>query len=90
MILVATLNPQSRWLTQAKSDSVADVLTGKDKATIYVTMKSRTVRLLQTKSASDFDGRKVHHKEEHLIMHHELCHYLQLSVISYHFHIYIV
>ena len=52
-----------------------------------VTMKSRIVRLLQTKSASDFDGRKVHHEKEHLIMYHELCHYLQLSVISYNFHI---
>ena len=65
-------------------------LTGKDKGTIYVTMKSRIVRLLHTESASDFDGRKVHHEKEHFIMHHELCHYLQLSVISYNFHISIV
>ena len=32
-------------------------------------------------------AQKVHHEKEHLIMHHELCHYLQLSVISYNFHI---
>ena len=76
MILVATLNHQSRWLTQAKLDSGCYVLTGKDKATISVTMRSKIVRLLHTKSASDFDGRKVHHEKEHLIMHGELCHYL--------------
>ena len=40
--------------------------------------------LLHTKSASDFDDRKVHHESEHLIMHHELC------IISYNFHISIV
>ena len=34
----------------------ADVLTGKDKATIYVTAESRIARLLQTKSVGDFDG----------------------------------
>ena len=45
----------------------------------YVTMRSRVVRLLHTKSASDVDSRKVHHEKGHLIMHHELC---QLSVIS--------
>ena len=32
----------------------------------------------------------VHHEKEHLIMDNELYHYLQLSVISYNFHISIV
>ena len=32
-------------------------------------------------------AQKVLHEKKHLIMHHELCHYLQLSVISYNFHI---
>ena len=49
-------------------------------------MKSRIVRLLHTKLASDFDGRTVHHEKEHLILHHEQGHYLQLSVMPYHFH----
>ena len=62
-------------------------LTGKDKGTIYVTMKSRIVRLLHKKSASDLDGRKVYHEKEDSIMHHELYHYLQLSEICYNFHI---
>ena len=31
-------------------------MTGKDKATISVSIKSRIAKLLQTKSASDFDG----------------------------------
>ena len=35
-------------------------------------------------------AQKVHHEKEHFIMHHELCHYLQLSVIPYNFHISIV
>ena len=42
---------------------LADVLTGKDKATIYVTTKSRIARLLHTKSASDFDGTKISAQE---------------------------
>ena len=62
-------------------------MTGKDKATIYATMRSRILKLLHAKSASDFDGRKVHYEKEHLIMHHEVCHYLELSVISYNFNI---
>ena len=32
-------------------------------------------------------AQKIHQEKEHLIMHHELCHYLQLSVTSYNFHI---
>ena len=42
---------------------LADVLTGKDKATIYVTTKSRIARLLHTKSASEFDGTKSSPRE---------------------------
>ena len=62
--MLAKLNPQPRWLTQLKSDSgpwrqkteVAYVLAGKDKAAISASTKSRIAKLLQTKSASDFDG----------------------------------
>ena len=32
-------------------------------------------------------AQKIHQEKEHLIMYHELCHYLQLSIISYNFHI---
>ena len=32
-------------------------------------------------------AQKIHQEKEHLIMHRVLCHYLQLSLISYNFHI---
>ena len=35
---------------------VVDILTGNDKATISLSRKSRIVKLLHAKSASDFDG----------------------------------
>ena len=38
------------------TQDIGDVLTGKDKATIYVTTKSRVAKSLHTKSASDFDS----------------------------------
>ena len=88
VILVATLNPQSRCLQN--QILVTDVLTGKDKATIYVKRNPELQGYYTQNHQVTLMAQKVNHEKEHLIMHHELCHYPQLSVISYNFHISIV